>query len=239
MTTESFDRGRLSTRENAILGYAIEGMTDTQIAMAMEISQSTVNSYWVRIRGKLGQLSRTELVALALKREAEIERELAQAQLAELREAARSHARISEDYQKAETLRAALDAMPEAVFVCCQEGLVRYANTRLEAMFGFDEGELTDRPVATLLPSADRDRETLRIVEYMRDPHPLRIGIRSVAYAQRKNGSQFRAVLVLDARPTSTGPIATCVVRDFTSEIEFRREFALSRLHDPLEAHRP
>jgi DNA-binding CsgD family transcriptional regulator len=53
----------LSTREHAVLNLAVQGYTDEMIARALDIKVGTVNTYWVRLRGKLGHLSRTELVA--------------------------------------------------------------------------------------------------------------------------------------------------------------------------------
>ncbi len=226
MTPELFDRSRLSAREDAILEAAIEGMTDVQIAQRLAISQSTVNSYWVRIRGKLGQLSRTELVALALKAQARTAMDAVNAQLAALQHEAVSHTQLTADYANAEILRAALDAMPEAIFVCCDHGLIRFANSRLADLFGFDAGELIGAPVSILVPPGDRRREDQRIAEYVKDPRPMRLGINNVVYGQRKNGAAFRVVLLFDSRPVSNGLIVTCLVRDFTSEIETRRERA-------------
>ena len=56
-------RQELSERELQVLEYAVKGHTDDMIARAMGIEKGTVNSYWVRIRGKLGHLSRTHLVS--------------------------------------------------------------------------------------------------------------------------------------------------------------------------------
>ena len=53
----------LSERELQVLDYATQGYTDDMIAQALGIGKGTVNSYWVRIRGKMGHLSRTHLVA--------------------------------------------------------------------------------------------------------------------------------------------------------------------------------
>lgn len=226
MPSDTFDRSRLSVREGAILEAAIEGMTDIQIAQRLDISQSTVNSYWVRIRGKLGQLSRTELVALALKQEAQGNMNRAAAQIAALQAEASAHARVSPDFANSEVYRAALDAMPEPMLVSCERAVVRYANTRLEALFGYDVGELVNQPVAVLLPPSEREEETARIVAFMKDPHPLRIGIDRVLYGQRRNGERFRILLLLDARPTSIGNICACVIRDFATEIGTRRDHA-------------
>ncbi len=54
------------SREAQILSLAAEGMTDRQIALDLDISGATVDTYWRRIRAKFGASSRTEAVAKAL-----------------------------------------------------------------------------------------------------------------------------------------------------------------------------
>ena len=61
----------LSDRELAVITLASQGHTDDMIAHELGIERGTVNSYWVRIRGKLGHLSRTELVARFVEANAE------------------------------------------------------------------------------------------------------------------------------------------------------------------------
>jgi PAS domain S-box-containing protein len=56
----------LSPREQEILLLAADGMTDKQICGQLEITQSTINTYWSRLRDKLGASSRSEAVAKAL-----------------------------------------------------------------------------------------------------------------------------------------------------------------------------
>jgi DNA-binding CsgD family transcriptional regulator len=65
----------LSTRELAVLRLATQGFTDDMIGRELGIEKGTVNSYWVRIRGKLGHLSRTEIVARFLQQSADAETE--------------------------------------------------------------------------------------------------------------------------------------------------------------------
>lgn len=227
MMSESFERDRLSARENEILEYAIEGMTDIQIAQRIDISQSTVNSYWVRIRGKLGQLSRTELVALALKQQSRNDLAKMLERNQELERNATEFGRLSRDYRNAEVYHAALDAMPEAIFVCCDRGLIRYANARLEKLFGYDHGALVDQSILVLLPTRQHAQAREEIQDYLQNPGPLRLGIDRVLYARRSDGREFRVVLLLDARPISSGHIVTGVVRDFVfvSEIDTRRSY--------------
>src|SRR5689334_16434395 len=69
----NLDLELLSTRERQILGLAVEGCTDEQIGQRLGITTSTVNSYWVRIRSKVGLLSRTEIVGGYLRQLAIVE----------------------------------------------------------------------------------------------------------------------------------------------------------------------
>jgi len=57
------DPSVLSERELKIFELATLGQTDEQIARSLDIRSSTLNSYWARIRGKLGHLPRTALIA--------------------------------------------------------------------------------------------------------------------------------------------------------------------------------
>jgi len=61
----------LSGRELAVLTLAAQGYTDDMIANELGIQRGTVNSYWVRIRGKLGNLSRSELVGRFVQKNAD------------------------------------------------------------------------------------------------------------------------------------------------------------------------
>lgn len=64
---------QLSARERSVLALSIRGYTDEQIAQQLSISAATVNSYWARIRGKIGQHSRIELVSIVLRHRAQQE----------------------------------------------------------------------------------------------------------------------------------------------------------------------
>ena len=66
-----FLKSALSARELQVLTLASQGFTDNTIAHNFGIQPGTVNSYWVRIRGKLGNLSRSELVARFVQGKAE------------------------------------------------------------------------------------------------------------------------------------------------------------------------
>ena len=56
-------KGTLSPREEEIVDLAIQGLTNEAIATQLELSVGTVNTYWLRIRMKVGGLGRTDTVA--------------------------------------------------------------------------------------------------------------------------------------------------------------------------------
>lgn len=55
--------GALSNREREVLSLASAGYVDKWIAARMGVSANTLRTYWTRIRGKLGEVPRTALVA--------------------------------------------------------------------------------------------------------------------------------------------------------------------------------
>jgi DNA-binding CsgD family transcriptional regulator len=61
----------LSPRESEIVELAIQGLTNEGIAAKLELSVGTVNTYWLRIRMKVGGVGRTDTVARVIKERAE------------------------------------------------------------------------------------------------------------------------------------------------------------------------
>jgi DNA-binding NarL/FixJ family response regulator len=57
----------LTNREQSVLNGIIEGKTNEQISVELELSNHTINSYVKDIRRKAGVKSKTELVGLAMK----------------------------------------------------------------------------------------------------------------------------------------------------------------------------
>ena len=61
----------LSPRESEIVELAIEGLTNEGIAHHLGLSVGTVNTYWLRIRLKVGGVGRTDSVAKVITERAE------------------------------------------------------------------------------------------------------------------------------------------------------------------------
>lgn len=61
----------LSPRESQVVELAIKGLTNEGIAHELDLSVGTVNTYWLRIRMKVGGVGRTDTVARVIKERAE------------------------------------------------------------------------------------------------------------------------------------------------------------------------
>lgn len=61
----------LSPREEEIVQLCVEGLTNDAIAHKLDISVGTVNTYWLRIRLKVGGSGRTDTVVRIIKERAE------------------------------------------------------------------------------------------------------------------------------------------------------------------------
>ncbi|MHB8636698.1 MAG: helix-turn-helix transcriptional regulator [Fimbriimonadaceae bacterium] len=61
----------LSPREEEIVGLCVGGLTNDAIATQLGLSVGTVNTYWLRIRLKVGGTGRTDTVARIIKDRAE------------------------------------------------------------------------------------------------------------------------------------------------------------------------
>ena len=61
----------LSPREEEIIELCVEGLTNDAIASRMGLGVGTVNTYWLRIRLKVGGLGRTDTVVRVIKERAE------------------------------------------------------------------------------------------------------------------------------------------------------------------------
>jgi DNA-binding CsgD family transcriptional regulator len=125
------------TREQQVLHFAAQGLTDKEIAHKLGISRETVLTYWRRIRLRHGSASRTEVVAKALSlRAAEKITEVEdhnQVLLYEIAERKRMEQLL---IQASSRLRTLMDNLNSGVLFEDQDGRVAFINQGFCEMFG-------------------------------------------------------------------------------------------------------
>lgn len=137
------DYNLLSDREEQVLLLSTKGLTDKEIARKLGLSIATVNTYWVRIRTKLGGANRAELVAAALNKNAEetlISKEIENQRLiSEVVRRAEAERALRESQHR---LQAIIDGTPVIVYIKDVQGRYTLVNKGFEALVGRDRREI-------------------------------------------------------------------------------------------------
>lgn len=115
-----------------------------------------------------------------------------------------------------EPFRQLLEAVPDAMLVVDQHGVVRLANTLALRMFGYAARELLGQPVELLLPERLRSRHGHLRSAYSAAPtvRPMGVGLELVG--RRRDGSEFPAEISLGPFPTDEGVLVFSAIRDLT-----------------------
>jgi DNA-binding CsgD family transcriptional regulator len=213
----NFDLHILSEREREILDLAIEGLTDQQISNQLSITASTVNSYWVRIRGKLGHLSRTELVSKIVRQRATHESSGLESRIRELETEIAKLRENDLNYSEANLLHVAIDASPEAFVVFDDKSRVIFANRRFEDLFEVAPGTARGLAISDLFSAGRNSVFEINVEEL---PHRTLFGLTTPLFGVKGNGTHFRAFLVIGTGELEGIQVCSCMVRPFTEEIQ-------------------
>ncbi len=115
-----------------------------------------------------------------------------------------------------------LRTLPDAVVVVADDGSIRYANARLEQLFGYDEGTLAGRQIEELVPETLGNHSSLR-ERYFEDPHPRPPGVLELT-GRRSTGEEFPVDISLSFIELGGQRLVTAVVREMQERIQVRRE---------------
>jgi len=144
-----------------------------------------------------------------------------------LRRRMRDARRVLEDLEAREAhLQSILDAVPSAMVVIDEQGVVRTFSPSAERLFGWTSDEVVGRNVAMLMPSPYRDAHDGYLGRYRATGERRIIGIGRVVVGERKDGSTFPMEL-------SVGEMRSGERRHFTGfvhDISERRD-AERRVH--------
>jgi PAS domain S-box-containing protein len=157
------------------------------------------------------------LAQVELRAQADRDRDLAQAQSAEL---AASEARH----------RAVLDASLDAVVSIDHQALVTYANSAFERTFGYTANAVIGRDLAeVIVPPSHRQAHREGIARYLATMQPRILGKRIEVAAMRCDGVEFPAEVTITRTGLPGPPSFTGFIRDITERREAQQELMASR----------
>lgn len=200
----------LSERETQTLKLAAEGYTDQAIAIRLGISLATVGTYWGRIRTKLGQFNRTELVANYIKAAAAHRAQTLRAENATL---IHQLEELEAERNEISLFRDLFNDAPDAILVVDDNGMIRMANEAAATLFGHSIAELEAETIASLIPERYHGKHKEHRTAYLENPTKRAMGLHSGTTAVHKDGREFPVAVTLNAKKTEHGNMAIAILR--------------------------
>ncbi|MBV9788281.1 MAG: PAS domain S-box protein, partial [Chloroflexi bacterium] len=119
--------------------------------------------------------------------------------IAELEETVSMHQHIAAELRASQEqrnhaeqrFRGLIEAAPDGIIITDHEGVMLLVNQQIEALFGYDRGELIDHSVDMLLPKRMRVNHFRYRTNYVDAPHTRPMGFGLNLLGERKDGSEF------------------------------------------------
>ena len=125
--------------------------------------------------------------------------------------------------------RAVIGAVPSALVVVDDKGIITFANAQAEALFGYAPTDLVAKPVEMLIPERTSLPHAALRQAYIRDARARAMGAGRELYACRKGGGEIPVEVALNPMPTEQGLFILVSIIDITERRRLEREAARQR----------
>lgn len=111
---------------------------------------------------------------------------------------------------------AVFESNPNGILAIDRAGVIRLANSSLQAMFGYTRAELIGQPVEMLLPARFRDGHKALRDSFITDPSTKQMGAGRDLYGLRKDGAEIPIEIGLSSFAAAGEVMALAIVIDIT-----------------------
>ena len=119
--------------------------------------------------------------------------------------------------------RAVVEAVPSAILLVDDKGMITLANAQAETVFGYRRAELVAKPVEMLIPERFRVPHVGLRSAYARDAQARAMGAGRELFARRKDGGEIPVEAALSPMPTEKGLFVLASVVDITERRRVER----------------
>lgn len=181
----------LSPREVAVIRLAAEGLTDTAIGQRLGISESTVSTYWGRVRGKYGPRPRAEIVAQFIHEESRRELEELRGRYVGVLSQVQHLVDDLLPHDDESLFRAMIENAPDPILLVDRRGGILLANCAASELFGYREGEMQQATLGSLIPPPLRERHKEHVDAFFASPRSGRMGEHLRTQARLRSGEEI------------------------------------------------
>jgi two-component system, sensor histidine kinase len=114
----------------------------------------------------------------------------------------------------AELARGALDAAPDAMIILDASGIIRFANRRVSALFGYTHEEVIGKNVESLMPERFRTRHADHRQAYIKTPRVRGMGEDLALFGRRRDGTEFPVEISLSPVQDGERTLVAAAIRD-------------------------
>src|ERR1700733_13589017 len=128
-----------------------------------------------------------------------------------------------------ELVRSALDAAPDAMIIIDEQGIVRYVNRQVSALFGYAHDEIVGQSIERLMPARFRGRYVAHRQDYTAVPRIRALGEGLSLFGQRSDGSEFPVEISLSPIQDGKRLLVAAAIRDVTERKRTEAELKMTR----------
>ena len=131
-----------------------------------------------------------------------------------------------------------LDSAPDAMVIVGLDGILRFANTQAETIFGYTRAEMIGNPLEMLIPERFRSNHGVYLERFFRDPKARAMGSGFSLFGRRKDGSELPIEVSLSPQEDDTGITVSAAIRDITERklLEDAARLTSDRLRSAVES---
>jgi PAS domain S-box-containing protein len=130
-----------------------------------------------------------------------------------------------------ELARSALDAAPDAMIIIDANGIIRYANRQVSALFGYPHDDVVGQAVEFLMPQRFRERHVGHRRTYVEGVRARPMGIGLKLFGQRSDGTEFPVEISLSPVEDTSGTLVAAAIRDVSDRKKVEAELIEARQH--------
>ncbi len=122
-----------------------------------------------------------------------------------------------------------LNSTPDAMVFVDMDGNIVFANTQVEAVFGYPPEELVGQPVELLMPEEHRSAHHYHLAKFVNRPRRREMGAGLILHGRRADGSEFPVEISLNSVETTGGTLIAGAIRDVSERIRVQQDLAAAR----------